>query len=302
MEPSLLVLAAGIGSRYGGLKQLDSFGPYGENIIDYSIFDAIRIGCKKVVFIIREAFESEFKEIITNKFADKIAVSFAYQELDRVPEGVTVPANREKPWGTAHAVMVAADKINEPFMVINADDYYGADSFKIGCDFLSALDERDEKNFCIVGYKLANTLSEYGSVSRAICEMDDMNYLKSLTERTKIFRKEDGIFFEDDDGTLARVHEDTIVSMNLMGFAPSFFRHLESYVEKFIRLHSQDLKKEALLPTVVNEVIHTGKARVKILPTNASWFGVTYKEDKELVRKKIRQLYHEGVYPEKLWS
>jgi len=302
MEPSLLVLAAGIGSRYGGLKQTDSFGPYGENIIDYSIFDAIRIGCKKVVFIIREAFESEFKEAITNKFDDQIAVSFAYQELDRVPEGVTVPANREKPWGTAHAVLVAADQINEPFMVINADDYYGADAFKIGYNFLSNLHYQDDKIYCIVGYKLANTLSEYGSVSRAICEMDDMNYLKSLTERTKIFREEDGIYFQDDNGKLIKVSGDTLVSMNLMGFTPSLFRHLESYVEEFIRMHSQDLKKEALLPTLVNEVIHTGNARVKILPTNASWFGVTYQEDKELVRKKIRQLHHKGVYPEKLWS
>ena len=302
MEPSLLVLAAGIGSRYGGLKQLDSFGPFGENIIDYSIFDAIRIGCKKVVFIIREEFETDFKGIITNKFEDKIAVSFAYQEMNRIPKGIAVPAKREKPWGTAHAVLVAMDKITEPFMVINADDYYGAESFGIGYNFLLNLDEQDEQNYCIVGYKLANTLSEYGSVSRGICEMDEMNYLKSLTERTKIFRKEDGIFFEDNDGTLTRVQGDTMVSMNLMGFTPSIFCHLESYFENFLHEHIKDLKREALLPTVVNEVVHTGRASVKILPTSSSWFGVTYQKDKELVRKKIMDLHQKGVYPKRLWS
>lgn len=302
MKPSLLVLAAGIGSRYGGLKQLDSFGPYGENIIDYSVFDAIRIGCKKAVFVIREGFEDDFKNLITNKFDDKIEVSFAYQEIYNVPEGVTVPPNREKPWGTAHAVLAAADKINEPFMVLNADDYYGASSFKIGCDFLSNLDERDEQNYCLIGYKLANTLSEYGSVSRGICEMDEKNYLHSLTERKKIFSKEKDIFFEDDDGTLKKVQGDTIVSMNLMGFTPSIFRHLKSYVEKFIRTNSQDVKKEALLPTVVNEVIQKDRAKVKILPTDSNWFGVTYQEDKELVREKIRGLHRNGVYPEKLWT
>jgi len=301
MRPCLLVLAAGIGSRYGGLKQLDTFGPSGEKILDYTIFDAIRIGFEKVVFVIRKEFEQDFKKELSSKFDKRIEVSFVYQELEMVPKGVKVPPEREKPWGTAHAVLVAATKIKEPFVVLNSDDFYGQESIKIAFDYLSSLDNRDEKNYCIVGYKVCNTLSEHGAVSRGVCETDASGNLISITERKQIFRKDDKIVFIDEEGSLIQIGHDIMVSMNLMGFTPSIFKHLDSYVEHFIRTYSHDNKKESLLPESVNEVVSRGKTIVKILPTNAEWFGVTYREDRELVARKINELHENGIYPQKLW-
>jgi hypothetical protein len=301
MRPCLLVLAAGIGSRYGGLKQLDTFGPSGEKILDYTIYDAIRIGIKKVVFVIRKEFEQDFINELSSRFEKKIEVSFVYQELDNVPQGVRIPPDREKPWGTAHAVLVGAAKINEPFIVLNADDFYGQESIKIAFDFLSSLEQEDNGHYCIVGYKLGNTLSEHGSVSRGVCDTDERGNLISIMERKRIFRKDDKIVFEDEDGSLVQLSDDVMVSMNLMGFTPSMFTHLTSYVERFIRAYSNDNKKESLLPEAVNEVVSSKIATVKILQTYAGWFGVTYREDREMVAHKINKLHNEGIFPKKLW-
>lgn len=299
MKPTLLVLAAGMGSRYGSLKQLDKFGPSGETIIDYSIYDAIRAGFGKVVFVIRKSIEAEFTEVFFKKFAGKIELDYVLQELDRLPEGVSLPEERTKPWGTGHAVLVAAEKINEPFAVINADDYYGYRSFQIMADFLSNLDKVEH---CLVGYRLRNTLSEHGYVSRGICQVDDKEYLESVKERTHIYLTDnDKVVYKEGEQEIELSGEE-VASMNLMGFAPEAFNQFKSSFDVFIKENINDLKKEFFLPSVVNEIIQTGQAKVKVLRTADKWFGVTYKEDKEVAQQKLEKLVEEGVYPDNLWA
>jgi UTP-glucose-1-phosphate uridylyltransferase len=301
MKPSLLILAAGIGSRYGSLKQMDEFGPSGETLIDYSVFDAFRAGFHKVTFVISRNMENEFREIFSKRYQDKIEVHYVLQEIEDVPEGIQVSTHRIKPWGTGHAVLVVASKINEPFAVLNGDDFYGAESFKILFSYLSSLDKAD-KRYCLVGYKLSRTLSEHGYVSRAICELDEEGYLKSIVERTHVLKIQGKIAYQDEEGTMIPIEEDPIVSTNLMGFTPSVFSHLEFYFERFIQKHSQNAKTEFFLPDILNQIIQSHKARVKVLKTEENWFGVTYKEDKTAVTKKIQDLVHQGIYPENLWG
>ncbi len=299
MKPTLLVLAAGMGSRYGSLKQIDKFGPSGETIIDYSIYDALRAGFGKIVFVIRRNIEQEFKESFANKFADKIDIDYALQELDVLPEGISVPEERTKPWGTGHAVLVAAEKINEPFAVINADDFYGAKSFEIIAKYLSNLEKQTQH--CMVGYKLSNTLSEYGYVSRGICQKDENDNLTTITERTHISTKGDKIIFEDENGE-TELKEDDIASMNLMGFSAEALKYFKSDFEDFIKENSKNLKSEFYLPSVVNNIITKKRGTVKVINTPEKWFGVTYKEDKKVAIKRLKELVEEGIYPANLWN
>lgn len=301
-RPALLVLAAGIGSRYGGLKQMDPVGPHGETIIDYSVYDAIRAGFGKLVFVIRRDIEELFKEKIGSRFEKRIQVEYAFQELDCVPQGFTVPANRKKPWGTAHAVLVAQDKITEPFGVINADDFYGRNSLKILADELQQLQETEPAQFFLVGFVLRNTLSEFGSVSRAICCCDATGSLQEVVEYTKIFKEGSGARFTDDSGSEQTLTGDELVSLNTWGFTPALFTHLREQFDEFLKVHGGEEKSEFFIPSVINRLLDSGKADVKVLRTPDSWFGVTYPEDKAHVVKSIQALIDQGAYPEKLWT
>ena len=301
MKPSLLILAAGVGSRYGGLKQMDTFGPAGETIIDYSIYDAMQAGFNKIVFVIRKSMEDDFRGFFSGRFAAELEIEFVFQELDQIPHGYQVPAERVKPWGTGHAVMIAAEKIREPFLIINADDYYGAGSYRLAYDFLSDLDPA-RSTYCIIGYQVSKTLSEHGYVSRAVCEADPAGNPKGLVERTQIFRHDGKIVYRDQSGDLISVGEDVIVSMNMMGFTPTFFPHLENAFDEFIPQGINDLKAELFLPNVVGDLVKAKKATVQILATDERWFGVTYKEDKEIVSGRINDLVGAGKYPSPLWG
>ena len=301
VKPTLLVLAAGMGSRYGSLKQMDGVGPNGEAIIDYSVYDAIRAGFGKVVFVIRHSFAEDFKEVFNyNRFGGKIEVEYVYQELDYLPEGFVLPAERQKPWGTNHAVMMAAEVINEPFAVINADDFYGRNSYAVIGDYLSQL-AGSEGKYCMVGYEVSKTLSENGTVSRGVCTVDADGNLTSMVERTKIERVNGTIVFHDngDDEPLA---ENTPVSMNLFGFTPDYFRHSQSYFKEFLAANIENLKSEFFIPLMVNKVISEGTATMRVLSTASNWFGVTYKEDKPQLMQKIEELIAAGEYPRNLWE
>ncbi|MCK9219562.1 MAG: sugar phosphate nucleotidyltransferase [Bacteroidales bacterium] len=302
MKPTLLILAAGIGSRYGGLKQLDPIGPSGETIIDYSIYDAIRAGFGKVIFIIKENIEQEFKETFIRKLQDKIEIDYVFQEIWMVPEGIQIPDNRDKPWGTGHAVMMAEGKINEPFAVINADDFYGEEAYRSIASYYQNWTPEREPDFCMVGYQLANTLSEFGAVSRGICQPDTHANLVNVVERSFITRQKQGIVFKNETGDLVPIKDETLVSMNFWGFTPSFFEYLKKGFAQFIKDNNQNLKSEFFIPTVVNELIHEKKMTVKILTGGHQWFGMTYKQDREMVVKKIRSLINQGIYPENLWA
>ncbi len=298
MKPTLVVLAAGMGSRYGGLKQLDSFGPSGETIIDYSVYDALQAGFGKVVFVIREHLLADFQQVYFEKYARKIDIDYVFQELDNIPSDIDVPADRVKPWGTGHALLVARDKVKEPFAVINADDFYGAGSFKLTADHLKELDPTN-LDAVLVGFSLAKTLSEYGHVSRGVCEVDEKNQLKGITERTQIGREEDGhIYFRDGD-TKHQLQDDQIVSMNLMGFTPPAFDLLEEMFGEFIKSKYQELKAEFYIPQVLDRI--ATMQQVPVLKSEEKWLGVTYKEDKPLVMEKLSDLTREGKYPTKLW-
>jgi NDP-sugar pyrophosphorylase family protein len=299
-SPTLLVLAAGMATRYGSLKQTDSFGPNGETIIDYSVHDAFKAGFGKVVFVIREAIEEEFKAAMRRRFPDNLPIEFMAQELDMLPVGHMISENRTKPWGTGHAVWVAASKIKEPFSVINGDDFYGYQSFKLVADFLKG--STDDTEHGLVGFKLENTLSEHGAVSRGICQLDQYGCLKSVTELTHIVRTEDGIAVQD-PGTEARLLDgNEIVSMNLMAFKPSVFPHFEQEFRVFLNNNSANPKAEFYLPAVVDSMVRSGAARVKVLQTPEKWFGVTYPEDKAVAVQSIARLIREGVYHENLWE
>ena len=305
MKPTLFLLAAGMGSRYGGLKQMDGLGPNGETIMDYSIYDAIKAGFGKLVFVIRKDFEDDFRKKIVSKYENHLPVEVVFQSLDKLPEGFTVPEGREKPWGTNHAVMMGEDVIKEPLAVINCDDFYGRDSFQVMGKFLSELPEGSTGKYAMVGFRVGNTLSESGTVSRGVCATDASQYLQSVVERTKIERKDDGIIrFLDDDGTTwTGLEENTPVSMNFWGFTPDYFAHSDEFFKDFLSLESTktNLKAEFFIPLMVDKLIREQKATVKVLDTTSKWFGVTYPEDRPDTVAKIAKLIEEGVYPEKLF-
>ena len=299
MKPTLLILAAGMGSRFGGLKQVEPVGPNGEAIIDYTIFDAIRAGFGKVVFVIRESFADAFKEKFEAKLSGKIDVEYVFQELDNLPEGFTLPEGREKPWGTAHAILVAKDVINEPFCAINADDFYGEGAYRIMADFLN--NAVQEQTFSMIGYQLKNTLSEHGSVSRGMCTVNENDNLVKIVETHNIFKKEDAAVTIAEDASETPLTGNERVSMNFWGFHPSIFKALESKFVKFLETEIDKPKSEMYIPSVVFEMIEDKEVEVKVLEANSPWFGVTYQEDKPIVVNKIRSLIEEGVYPKKLW-
>ena len=302
MKPTLLILAAGMGSRYGGLKQVDPVGPGGEAIIDYSIYDAVRAGYGKVVFVIRESFAEDFKRSFDNKLSGKIETEYVFQELESfVPESVQIAPDRIKPWGTGHAVLVAKNVINEPFVVINADDYYGPNAYGMIPGYLDSVSDSSKPHYCMVGYGLKNTLSEHGFVSRGICETDGDGFLETVVERTHIEKTDNKIISRIDDGTLTELSGNEVVSMNIWGFTPSYFNYLEDYFTRFIRSNAGNPKGEFYIPYVVNDLIEKQKIRLKVLESKDNWFGVTYKEDKDLAIRNIRDLIARGVYPEKLW-
>ena len=304
VKPTLLVLAAGMGSRYGSLKQMDGVGPNGEAIIDYSVHDAIRAGFGKVVFVIRHSFADDFISVFNReRFGGKIEVEYVYQELDYLPEGFTVPEGREKPWGTNHAVMMAAKAIATPFAVINADDFYGQNSYEVMGSYLSNL--ADSRNsYAMVGYEVNKTLSENGTVSRGVCTVDSDNFLTSMVERTKIERNSEGVIVFHDLGDDVALEENTPVSMNFFGFTPDYFEYSEQTFKEFLsdENNQTNLRSEFFIPLMVNTLISNGTAKMKVLSTTAKWFGVTYKEDKPQLMAKIEALIEAGVYPRNLWK
>ena len=304
VKPTLLVLAAGMGSRYGSLKQMDGVGPNGEAIIDYSVYDAIRAGFGKVVFVIRHSFADDFISVFNReRFGGKIEVEYVYQELDYLPEGFTVPEGREKPWGTNHAVMMAAKAIATPFAVINADDFYGQNSYEVMGSYLSNL--ADSRNsYAMVGYEVNKTLSENGTVSRGVCTVDSDNFLTSMVERTKIERNSEGVIVFHDLGDDVALEENTPVSMNFFGFTPDYFEYSEQTFKEFLsdENNQTNLRSEFFIPMMVNRLIGGGVAKMKVLSTAAQWFGVTYKEDKPQLMAKIEALIEAGVNPRNLWE
>ena len=304
VKPTLLVLAAGMGSRYGALKQMDGVGPNNEAIIDYSIYDAIRAGFGKVVFVIRHSFADDFTAIFNKeRFGGKIEVEVVYQELDYLPEGFTLPEGREKPWGTNHALLMAKDVIKEPFAVINADDFYGADAYRVIGEYLSQLGGVSN-HYCMVGYEVNKTLSENGTVSRGVCSIDEDNFLTSIVERTKIERNAEGTIVFHDLGEDEALEENTPVSMNLFGFTPDYFAYSEEYFKGFLAdpANQANLKAEFFIPLMVNELVGKGTSKLKVLATTADWFGVTYQADKPQLVAKIEELIEAGVYPRNLWG
>ncbi|MDR0835520.1 MAG: nucleotidyltransferase [Tannerella sp.] len=300
MKPTLFVLAAGMGSRYGGLKQLDGLGPNGETIMDYSIFDAIRGGFGKVVFVIRTDFETDFRNLILSKYENHIAADVVFQSLDKLPAGFTCPPERTKPWGTNHAVLMGKDVINEPFAVINADDFYGGDSFQVlGKELTNTFGKKNE--YCMVGFRVGNTLSESGSVARGVCETDADGHLTSVVERTAIERIDGEIQFIDENGKKVVLEENIPVSMNMWGFTPDYFDYSEEYFKTFLKNNIQNLKSEYFIPLMVNDLVTKKIASVKVLDSTSKWFGVTYAKDRQDVVDKIQALVDAGEYPEKLF-
>ncbi len=301
MNTTLLILAAGMGSRYGGMKQVDPFGPSGETITDYSIYDAIQAGFDRFVFVISPRMEEDFRTNYVKKFPSHLKVDYVIQSIDNVPEGFTLPENRVKPWGTAHAVLMGKEVVREPFAVINADDFYGRESYKIMHEFLVNTTEEVPGQYCMVGFELQKTVSEHGSVARGICKVDDQGLLKEIVERTKIFLQDGGIVYENEDGSVHSLDQMDTVSMNLFGFTPDFFGHIEDKFKTFMKDNLQNPKAELFIPLVVDSLINSGTAGMTVLQTSESWFGVTYQEDKPVVLKAIRTLVDAGAYPESLW-
>ena len=299
MKPTLLVLAAGMGTRYGGNKQLDEVGPSGETIIDYSIYDAIRAGFGKIVFVIRRDIEEQVRERFVDRLQGKIEVDYVFQEITNLPEGVRVASDRSKPWGTSHAILVTKDKINEPFGVINADDYYGVESFSLLRDFL--LNDKDPNNYCIVGYKLGNTLSDHGHVNRGVCKADENGFLMNIVETRQIEKTREGAIAPGTDGNPIIFTGNEIVSMNLWGFKPSCYEFLGKEFRNFINAYGMDLKSELDIPTSVDKFVKSGEITIKILMSNERWFGVTYREDKPFVVESIKKMIRKGVYPARIY-
>lgn len=304
-KPVLVIMAAGMGSRYGGLKQIDPVDPYGNKIIDFSIYDAVEAGFEKVVFIIKKAIEKEFKEQIGDRMAKYVQVEYVFQELDKLPEGYSVPEGRVKPWGTAHAILCCKDVVDGPFAVINADDYYGKSAFQSIYDQLVAYSDNEKYQYTMVGYKLYNTLTENGHVARGVCTTDENSRLVDIHERTRIEKHGDIAEFTEDDGaTWTELPEETIVSMNMWGFTASVLKEIDARFAAFLdrELPKNPIKCEYFLPFVVDELLKEGKADVTVLKSIDRWYGVTYKEDKETVVNAIKGLKEAGCYPEKLWE
>ncbi len=300
MKPTLLVLAAGLGTRYGGLKQIDPVGPHGQTLIDYSLYDAIRAGFGKVVFIIRHNFEDAFRRIVSSKFNRFVQTEYAYQELEAALGDFVLPPGRERPWGTGHAILVGRDAVREPFAVVNADDYYGVGSLWKIAAFLTR--DAAPDLYAMVGFILRNTMSEHGTVARGITECDEHWFLRRIAERKGIARSDGCIRYPDADGAAHTLTGDEIVSMNLWGFHPSIFDHLETQFRQFLPERGQDRNSELYIPSVVDAIVASGQARVKVERTDDTWFGVTYREDAPTVRRCIQELTARGVYPERLWK
>ncbi len=303
-KPVLVILAAGMGSRYGGLKQIDPVDDKGHKIIDFSIYDAVRAGFGKVVFIIKKENEKDFRECVGDAVSGHVEVEYVFQELDRVPEGFRIPEGRVKPWGTAHAILCCKDVVDRPFAVINADDYYGHSAFEELYRFLTTHEDDEKYRYAMVGYQLGNTLTENGSVARGVCVTDEDGYLQEIAERTKIVRTADGAAYTEDDGkTWVPLALDTPVSMNMWAFSPSILKELEGALDRFFaeEVEKNPLKSECYLPIEVDRLLRAGKATVEVLHSADKWFGVTYKEDKPFVMESIRKLKEAGVYPDVLW-
>jgi UTP-glucose-1-phosphate uridylyltransferase len=301
MNPTLLILAAGMGSRYGGLKQLDEVGPHKETIMDYSIYDAIRAGFGQIVFVIREDFKDDFATKVLSKYRNCIKIETVFQSLENLPEGFHCPAERIKPWGTNHAVLMGKEIIKEPFAVINADDFYGQNSFEIMGKVLSQM-EKSKNRYCMVGYPVQNTLSESGPVSRGVCTIDKDHNLTNIVERTDIIRNEHAIQYKNTNGNRQTIETDTIVSMNMWGFTPDYFDYSLQYFTEFLRNNITDLKVEYYIPTMVNQLINTETVKVKVYETDSEWFGVTYPQDRPVVVEKLARLIENGIYPSKLFQ
>ena len=301
MKPTLLVLAAGMGSRYGGLKQLDGLGPNGETIMDFSIFDAIRAGFGKVVFVICHAFEQDFREKVISKYKNAIQVEVVFQELDCLPAGFSLHPDRVKPWGTNHAILMGKDAVKEPFAVINADDFYGKESFQILADALKKMEGKKDQ-YCMVAYRLGNTLSESGHVSRGVCNKNAQNHLTTVVEHYEVQRKGSEVVFKNQQtGEYDTIDENLPVSMNMWGFTTDYFEHSEADFKEFLQKNADNIKAEYGIPTMVNRLIQEGTSTIDVLETPCKWFGVTYKEDRPMVVAKIQQLINDGVYPNKLF-
>jgi hypothetical protein len=301
MKPTLLILAAGLGSRYGGVKQMDKIGPSGESIIDYSIYDAIRAGFGKVVFVINKNIEKDFIEIFEPKLKGKIETAYVLQEIKKLPDGFVCPADRVKPWGTAHAILAAKDVINEPFAVINADDFYGANAYKTVVDYFGEIGP-NSTDYCMVGYQLGNTITEHGSVSRGVCIVDEGNFLTRVDERTSIKKVQNEIGFYENEAKWIKLNPNTPVSMNIWGFTAGFFGFLEKGFIEFLKDNVEVDKSEYFIPLEVTNLINRKQARVKVLESDAKWFGVTYKEDKAFVIDSINKLVDQNIYPNNLWE
>jgi UTP-glucose-1-phosphate uridylyltransferase len=302
VKPTLVILAAGIGSRYGGLKQLDGVGPNGEPILEYSVYDAVRAGFGKLVFVIRPDLTDTFKEMVDRTFGSKIPVRYVYQELaTMLPARFSLPPERQKPWGTGHALLCAEPAVKEPFSAINADDFYGATAFKLQADYLRSVKDSAVAEYAMVGYILRNTLSEYGTVSRGVCQVEG-DYLRQVVELTKIEKDGRQARYFDETGQTHPLSGDELVSLNMWGFTPSIFAHLQAQFDQFLRERGSEAKSELYIPAVVDTLIAQSKARVRVLPSYESWFGVTYQEDKTYVTRTIQNLIAQGVYPERLWS
>lgn len=299
MKPTLFVLAAGMGSRYGGLKQIDGLGPNGETITDYNVYDALRAGFGKIVFVIRKDFEDDFRRVVLSKYEDKVPCEICFQSLDSVPAGCTYNKERTKPWGTNHAVLMGRELIHEPFAVINADDFYGRESFQVMADYLKTIDGT-EGRYAMVGYRVQNTLSENGSVSRGVCSADENGFLTDIVERTSVEEKNGKIYYTE-NGIDHELALNTPVSMNVWGFTPEYFEVAERMFREFLAEYGQEMKKEFYIPMQVNAMIESGKATCKVLDTPSKWFGVTYSEDRPQVVMKIAELIRRGIYPEKLF-
>ena len=299
MKPTLFLLAAGMGSRYGGLKQLDKLGPNGETIMDYSIYDAINAGFGKLVFVIRKDFEQDFRDIVLKKYESKIPCELVFQALDALPEGFTCPADRQKPWGTNHAVMMGKDVIKEPFAVLNCDDFYDRDAFQVMGKYLSELPEGSTGKYAMVGFRVGNTLSESGTVSRGVCEKNEKNLLTSVVERTKIQRFDGVVKYQDENDEWVAISDNTPVSMNFWGFTPDYFQHSVEYFKEFLSdpKNMENLKSEFFIPLMVDKLINDGTATCEVLDTTSQWFGVTYPEDRPEVVARFAKLGEDGVYP-----